>query len=65
MPVDASTVMLVRKGKPTRVGFKNNADGTKVRGASASTRRLASTPHVVAYLGLYLGVAWLYYTYKA
>ena len=31
MPMDASNVMLVVKGKPTRVGFKVNADGTKVR----------------------------------
>ncbi|MFM8648557.1 MAG: 50S ribosomal protein L24 [Actinomycetota bacterium] len=31
MPIDASKVMLVHKGKTTRVGFKVNADGTKVR----------------------------------
>ena len=31
MPVDASNVMLVHKGKPTRVGYKVNDDGTKVR----------------------------------
>jgi large subunit ribosomal protein L24 len=31
MPIDASNVMLVHKGKPTRVGYKINADGTKVR----------------------------------
>ena len=31
MPVDASNVMLVHKGKPTRVGYRTNADGTKVR----------------------------------
>jgi len=31
MPVDASNVMLVHKGKPTRVGYRVNADGTKVR----------------------------------
>ncbi len=31
MPVDASNVMLVHKGKPTRVGYKINDDGTKVR----------------------------------
>ena len=31
MPIDASNVMLVHKGKPTRVGHKVNADGTKVR----------------------------------
>jgi large subunit ribosomal protein L24 len=29
--MDASNVMLVVKGKPTRVGYKVNADGTKVR----------------------------------
>ncbi|MEY4165865.1 MAG: ribosomal protein [Actinomycetota bacterium] len=31
LPIDASNVMLLSKGKPTRVGFKVNADGTKVR----------------------------------
>lgn len=31
MPIDASNVMLVVKGKPTRVGYKINSDGTKVR----------------------------------
>ncbi|CAB4607500.1 unannotated protein [freshwater metagenome] len=31
MPIHASNVMLVVKGKPTRVGYKVNADGTKVR----------------------------------
>ena len=31
MPVDASNVMLVHKGKPTRVGYKVQEDGTKVR----------------------------------
>jgi large subunit ribosomal protein L24 len=31
MPVDASNVMLVHKGKPTRVGYKIQADGTNVR----------------------------------
>ena len=31
MPIDASNVMLVHKGKPTRVGYKINNDGTKVR----------------------------------
>ena len=28
MPIDASNVMLVVKGKPTRVGYKIKADGT-------------------------------------
>ncbi len=31
MPIDASHVMLVVKGKPTRVGYKIKDDGTKVR----------------------------------
>ena len=31
MPIDASNVMLVHQGKPTRVGYRINADGTKVR----------------------------------
>jgi large subunit ribosomal protein L24 len=31
MPVDASNVMLVHKGKPTRVGYRLNDDGSKVR----------------------------------
>ena len=36
MPVDASNVMLVHKGKTTRVGFKTSADGTKVRVAKST-----------------------------
>ena len=31
MPIDASNVMLVHKGKPTRIGFRVNADGSKDR----------------------------------
>jgi large subunit ribosomal protein L24 len=31
MPMDASNVMLVHKGKPTRVGYKIGPDGTKRR----------------------------------
>ena len=31
LPVDASNVMLVHKGKPTRVGYQINSDGAKVR----------------------------------
>ena len=31
MPMDASNVMLVVKGKPTRVGYKIKDDGTNVR----------------------------------
>ena len=36
MPVDASNVMLVYKGKPTRVGYRIQKDGTKVRVAKRS-----------------------------
>ena len=36
MPLDASNVMLVAKGKPTRVGFKFLTDGKKVRFAKRS-----------------------------
>jgi large subunit ribosomal protein L24 len=36
MPVDASNVMLVHKGKTTRVGYKIQSDGTKVRIAKRS-----------------------------
>ncbi|MEI8240208.1 MAG: 50S ribosomal protein L24 [Actinomycetota bacterium] len=31
MPVNVSNVMLVHQGKPTRVGYTTNSDGTKVR----------------------------------
>ncbi len=31
MPIDASNVMFVHKGKPTRLGYKIKDDGTKVR----------------------------------
>ncbi len=31
MPIDVSNVMLVHKGKPTRVGYRVNEDGSKVR----------------------------------
>lgn len=31
MPIHVSNVMLVVKGKPSRVGYKIKADGTKVR----------------------------------
>jgi large subunit ribosomal protein L24 len=31
MPIHASNVMLVHKGKTTRVGYKIQSDGTKVR----------------------------------
>ena len=36
MPVHASNVMLVHKGKPTRVGYKIQADGTNVRIAKST-----------------------------
>ena len=36
MPVDASNVMLVHKGKPTRVGYQVGADGKKDRVAKRS-----------------------------
>ena len=31
MPIHASNVMLVHKGKPTRVGYQVKSDGSKVR----------------------------------
>jgi large subunit ribosomal protein L24 len=31
MPMDASNVMYVHKGKPTRIGYRVEADGTKKR----------------------------------
>jgi large subunit ribosomal protein L24 len=31
MPIDASNVALVHKGKPTRIGYRTEADGRKVR----------------------------------
>jgi large subunit ribosomal protein L24 len=36
MPMDASNVMYLHKGKPTRVGYRINADGTKVRIAKST-----------------------------
>ena len=36
MPVDASNLMLMHKGKPTRVGYKIQSDGSKVRVAKRS-----------------------------
>ncbi|MFM8484559.1 MAG: 50S ribosomal protein L24, partial [Actinomycetota bacterium] len=36
MPLDASNVMLVHKGKPTRVGYKVQADGKRVRIAKST-----------------------------
>ena len=41
MPVDASNVMLVHKGKPTRVGYRINPDGTKVRVAKRTGEVIA------------------------
>ena len=40
MPIDASNVMLVVKGKPTRVGYKIKDDGTKVRVAKRSGEKI-------------------------
>ena len=40
MPVDASNVAIVVDGKPTRVGFKVNADGTKVRIAKSNGKEI-------------------------
>ncbi|MFZ9232624.1 MAG: 50S ribosomal protein L24 [Ilumatobacteraceae bacterium] len=36
MPIHVSNVMLVHRGEPTRVGFKVNPDGTKVRIAKST-----------------------------
>jgi len=36
MPIDASNVRLVHKGKPVRVGYRIEDDGTKVRIARPS-----------------------------
>lgn len=36
MPLDASNVMLVHKGKPTRVGYKVLPNGKKVRVAKST-----------------------------
>jgi large subunit ribosomal protein L24 len=36
MPIDASNVMVLHKGKPTRVGYKIQPDGTKVRIAKST-----------------------------
>ena len=36
MPIDASNVMLVHKGKPTRVGYQIKDDGAKVRIAKST-----------------------------
>jgi large subunit ribosomal protein L24 len=36
MPIHVSNVMLIHKGKPTRVGYKVQNDGTKVRVAKSS-----------------------------
>jgi large subunit ribosomal protein L24 len=41
MPIDASNVMLVHKGKPTRVGYQINSDGTKVRVAKSTGEVIA------------------------
>jgi len=36
MPIHVSNVMLIHKGKPTRVGYKIQDDGTKVRVAKSN-----------------------------
>ena len=36
MPIDASNVMFLHKGKATRVGYRIEADGTKVRVAKST-----------------------------
>jgi large subunit ribosomal protein L24 len=36
MPIDASNVMYLHKGKGTRVGYRIQADGTKVRIAKST-----------------------------
>ena len=41
MPVDASNVMLVHKGKPTRVGYRVESDGSKVRVAKSTGEVIA------------------------
>ena len=41
MPIDASNVMLVHKGKPTRVGYQLQSDGTKVRVAKRTGEVIA------------------------
>ena len=38
MPIDASNVMLVHKGKPTRVGYRSTTTATKVRVAKPHRR---------------------------
>ncbi|MCU1396687.1 MAG: rplX [Ilumatobacteraceae bacterium] len=41
MPIHVSNVMLVHKGKPTRVGYKIQDDGTKVRVAKTTGEVIA------------------------
>lgn len=36
MPLDVSNVAYAHKGKPTRIGYQINADGTKVRVARST-----------------------------
>ena len=36
MPIDASNVAVLSKGKPTRVGYRIEADGKKIRIAKAT-----------------------------
>ena len=48
MPVHASNVMLLHKGKPTRIGYKIQDDGTKVRIASFPIPRPAGVGVMMA-----------------
>ena len=41
MPIDASNVMLVHKGKPTRVGYTTDKSGNKVRVAKRTGEVIA------------------------
>jgi large subunit ribosomal protein L24 len=41
MPIHVSNVMLVHKGKPTRVGYQIKSDGTKVRVAKRSGEEIS------------------------
>ena len=41
LPIDVSNVVLLHDGKPTRVGYKINADGTKVRIARKTGKEIS------------------------
>ncbi len=40
LPIDASNVVLVHSGEPTRVGYRINEDGTKVRIAKKTGKEI-------------------------